>query len=133
MTKRPTTARQALDASMTEAEVQEPVVAALRACGFRFVHFRPALTRKGKWMTAYEGDDGWPDIIALKDGRELVLECKGTRGAKKPKNTAKGSELKRLIRWEQQAAWLNAFADAGAYARFVTPKNLDAVLEEIAR
>ena len=103
------------------------------SCSDSSLHFRPALTRAGKWMTSYTGDDGFPDIIAAKAGRLLVLECKGTRGAKKPKPTAKGSELTRLIRWEQQEAWLEAFAPMSELSQFVTPDNLDDVLQEIAR
>ena len=118
---------------ISEAGVQSTVVDALRLHSWRFVHFRPALTRAGKWMTSYTGDDGFPDIVALKAGRLLVLECKGTRGAKKPGPNVKGSELRRRIRWEEQVAWLDAFADAAAYAKFVTPDNLDQVLQEIAR
>lgn len=116
-----------------EAGVQSVVVAALTLHSWRFVHFRPAQTKSGNWVTPYTGDDGFPDIIALKAGRLLALECKGTRGAKKPGPNAKGSELKRLIRWKQQEAWLIAFARAGAFAQFVSPNNLDEVLEEIAR
>ena len=85
------------------------------------------------WVTAYEGDDGFPDIVALKGERLLVMEIKGTRGAKKPGPNAKGSHLKTLIRWEQQEAWISAFIKAGAEAGFVTPENLDSLLEEIAR
>lgn len=117
---------------ISEADVQRTVVEALRACGWRFVHFRPAQTKSGAWVTAYTGDDGFPDIIALKGNRELVMECKGTRGAKKPAPDARGSELERLIRWEQQAVWLDAFSKAGATAQFVGPNDLDEVLKVIA-
>ncbi len=118
---------------LLEEDVQRTVTDALHQHGWRWVHFRPAQTRSGKWVTPYEGDDGFPDIIALKGNRTLVLECKGTRGAKKPKPTARGSELKRLIRWEQQEEWLIAFRKAGADVWFVTPQFLEVVLEEIAR
>ncbi len=119
---------------LLEEDVQRTVTDALRLHGWRWVHFRPAQARDGRWLTPYEGDDGFPDIVALKTGTLLALECKGTRGSKKPGPNVKGSELKRLIRWEQQVAWLDAFADVGdnVTAIFVTPDTLDEVLEVIA-
>ncbi len=119
--------------TLTEAQVQAPVVAALRACNWRFIHFRPALTASGRWVTAYTGDDGFPDIIAVKNGRLLVLECKGSRGKKPGPNVRSASQIKLLIRWQEQEMWLSEFAKASAYAVFVTPDNLDEVLEVIAR
>ena len=116
---------------MNEAAVQGTVVDALRVCGWRFVHFRPALTKSGKWVTPYTGDDGFPDIIALKGTVQLALECKGTKGARKPGPNVRGSELKRLIRYEQQEEWIRRFADTGAVALFVGPDNLVAVLRMI--
>lgn len=124
------TARDAI--AMSEADVQGAIVDALRACGWRFVHFRPARTLKG-WVTSYTGDDGFPDIIALKNGREMALECKGTDGAKKPgPNVRSITTIKKRLRYEAQEAWLAAFREAGAYATFVTPANMDEVLQEIA-
>lgn len=120
--------------TLTEDQVQAPVVDALRAYHWTFVHFRPALTQSGRWMTPYTGDDGFPDIIAVKNGRQLVLECKGTTGAKKPgPNVRSIGAIKKRLRYEAQEVWLYEFRKTGAYAIFVTPANLDEVLGEIAR
>lgn len=117
---------------LTEAQVQAPVVAALRACNWRFVHFRPAQTASGGWVTAYTGDGGFPDLIALKNGRQLVFECKSSSAKKPGPNVRSASSIKSLIRWQEQEMWLAEFAKAGAYAVFVTPNNLDEVLKVIA-
>ena len=118
--------------SLTEADVQRTVIDALRVHGWRFVHFRPAQNRSGRWLTPFEGDDGFPDLLAVKSGRQLALECKSTRGVKKPKPTARGSELLRLIRYEQQEAWLDEFRPMSELAQFVGPNDLDDVLKVIA-
>ena len=118
--------------AMTEAQVQLVVTDTLSACGWMWVHFRPARTKSG-WVTAYEGDDSFIDIVALKNGRQLALEIKGTSGSKKPGSNAKGSSLAARIRWEGQQAWLDEFDLAGAFTMFVTPDTLDMAVKEISR
>ena len=118
--------------AMTEAQVQKIVTDALSACGWTWVHFRPAQTKSG-WVTAYEGDDYFIDIVALKDGRQLALEIKSSRGAKKPGPNVRGTALQARIRWEGQQAWLDEFDLAGAFTMFVTPDTLDMALKEIQR
>ena len=49
---------------MLEADVQRVVTDALRAYSWRWVHFRPAQAKGGRWLTPYEGDDGFPDLDA---------------------------------------------------------------------
>ena len=118
---------------MSEAQVQLVVTDTLSACGWMWVHFRPARTKHGGWVTPYEGDDYFPDILALKNGRQLALEIKGTSGAKKPGPNVRGPSLQTRIRWEGQQAWLDEFDLAGAFAIFVTPDTLDMAVKEIAR
>jgi len=117
---------------ISEAAVQSVVTDALRTFGWRFCHFRAAQDKSGRWLTPIEGDPGFPDIIAVKDGRLLLLECKSTRGIKKPAPTARGSSLERLIRWEQQEAWLDALRPMSELSQFVGPKELDDVLKVIS-
>ena len=119
--------------AMSEAQVQKIVTDALTACRWMWVHFRPARTKHGGWVTPYEGNDYFMDIVALKDGRQLALEIKGTRGARKPGPSVRGSSLQARIRWEGQQAWLDEFDLAGAFTMFVTPKTLDMALKEIQR
>lgn len=118
---------------MTEAEVQQIVTDALTAAGWRWVHFRPAQAKGGRWLTPYSGSDGFPDIVAVKDHRMLVLECKSTKGAKPPSANVKSyAQIKLRKRYMEQAKWLLMCRAAGAYAEFVTPDTLDEVLREIA-
>lgn len=60
---------------MSEASFTSTVVDLFRAHGWRAVHFRPARTAKG-WRTAFEGDAGFPDFVAAKDGDLEVQEHK---------------------------------------------------------
>ena len=119
--------------NLSEAEVQLVVTDTLSACGWMWVHFRAARTKHGGWVTPYEGDDYFIDIVALKDGRQLALEIKSSQGAKKPGANVRGSRLQARIRWEGQQAWLDEFDLAGAFTMFVTPDTLDMALKEIER
>lgn len=88
----------ALDASVSERELQANVLALAMLYGWRVVHFRPALTSKG-WRTAVQGDGvGFPDCLMLRGERLLVAELK--REGEGPT--------------EEQEAWLAAFEAAGA-------------------
>ena len=118
---------------VSEAQVQKIVTDALTACRWMWVHFRPARTKHGGWVTPYEGNDYFMDIVALKDGRQLALEIKGSSGATKPGPNVKGTSLQARIRWEGQQAWLDEFDLAGAFTMFVTPKTIDMALKEIQR
>ena len=118
--------------TMTEAQVQKVITDTLSACGWMWVHFRPARTKSG-WVTAYEGNDYFIDIVALKDGRQLALEIKSSGSAKKPGPNVRGSSLAARIRWEGQQAWLDEFDLAGAFTMFVTPDTLDMAVKEISR
>lgn len=78
----------------TEDEWKATVVAALRLSGWRFIHFRPAQDRRGRWSTPLEGDLGFPDVVAVRDGWILALELKTERGRVS----------------DDQRAWLNDLA-----------------------
>ena len=115
---------------LSEADVQRTITEALTLCGWRWVHFQPAQRKDGRYVTPYAGDDGFIDIIAVKEGRGLVIEAKGSRGEKEPPP----SRVKDRIRREQQKEWLRLFGTvAGMTSLFVGPSTLTAALEEIAR
>ena len=66
----------------TEAQFQDAVIEAMRFHGWICAHFRPARTERG-WRTPVQADgEGFPDLIALRDGRQLVVEFK--REGKQP-------------------------------------------------
>lgn len=62
-----------------EADFQRAVTDLLSLRGYRWVHFRKSLDprRKGQWRTAQDGDKGFVDIFAVRDGRALAIELKG--------------------------------------------------------
>ena len=62
--------------AMTEAELQREVNKRLRANGWRFAHFRTAITSKGAYVTAMNGNKGFPDVIAIRGHRLLFAELK---------------------------------------------------------
>jgi hypothetical protein len=46
---------------------------------WRRVHFRPAKVGE-RWVTALEGDVGWPDWALVRSGRFVVAELKSEKG-----------------------------------------------------
>lgn len=89
----------AIARAMSEDELKANVLDLAALNGYRRIHFRPARTERG-WRTAYEGDDGYPDITLAGGIHIIVAELKNQR---------------RKIEPEQQA-WLEAFRDSGALA-----------------
>jgi hypothetical protein len=66
---------------ITEAEFTMQVIRLAQLYGWTVCHFRPAKTSKG-YRTALQGDAGFPDIVAARNGRKIVAELKvGTRRA----------------------------------------------------
>jgi hypothetical protein len=94
---------------ISEEQFQRRVMDYARMCGWRRVHFRPARQR-GKWVTAYTGDDGAPDLILARDGRVLLVELKSETGRLRP----------------GQAEWLAAAGDNGKLWR---PSSWPEILE----
>jgi hypothetical protein len=72
-------------ATLTEREFQSQLVDLATILGWSWVHFRPAVNRRGHWSTPVSGPlgTGWPDLILARprDGRLLAVECK-REGAK---------------------------------------------------
>lgn len=61
---------------MTEQQFLKQVLELACRAGWRVVHFRPAMTRRGDWVTRMDGHPGFPDVIAIRRGRMLVAELK---------------------------------------------------------
>ena len=91
---------------MTEAELTKAVISLLDHHGWRAVHFKPAQGSRGEWRTPMLGRlaAGFPDILAVRDDRGVVIELKV--GNRKPR--------------PEQHAWLTAFEHAGFDAFFWT-------------
>lgn len=67
-----------------------------RLQGWRRVHFRPAKVGE-RWVTALEGDVGWPDWTFTRRGRLVIAELKSQRGRMGP----------------GQQEWLDALREVG--------------------
>lgn len=90
---------------ISEREFQAQVVQYARLCGWLVAHFRPALTRSGRWVTPVAADGkGFPDLVLV---RETVLFVE----LKVPPN--------RLS--PDQAAWVERLRGAGQAACVWTP------------
>jgi hypothetical protein len=62
--------------AITESQFQRQVLELARLHGWITAHFRPGMTRKGRWMTAVAGDGvGFPDLVLVRD-RVIYAELK---------------------------------------------------------
>lgn len=66
----------------TERDFQRMVVELARLRGWRAHHTRPALDRRGRWLTPIQGDAGFPDLVLARAGRIVFAELK--REGRKP-------------------------------------------------
>lgn len=86
---------------ITEAEFLRQVLQYARLHSWMSAHFRPGMTRKGRWVTAVSGDGvGFPDLLLVKPPKLIVAELKVG---------------KNQVTTEQRA-WLYAFREAGILA-----------------
>lgn len=66
---------------MSEKDLLNTVLDMCRFYRVRTAHFRPALTRDGRWVTPVQGDaKGWPDLALVGPGGALFRELKRQRG-----------------------------------------------------
>ena len=67
-----------------EDTFKDQVTGLAEILGWKWVHWRPLLTRKHGWQTPYDGPmgKGWPDLtlVRSKDGRLLLVELKSEEG-----------------------------------------------------
>jgi hypothetical protein len=101
-------------APATEREFERAVLEALRLFGWRFTHFRPAMTEEG-WRTPLSGDAGFPDVVAVRGDRVLFVELKAETGSLR----------------DEQAAWLAALGFAGADVHCWRPSDWPTIEETL--
>jgi len=102
---------------ITEREFMDQVIRLARLYAWKVAHFRPAMTRAGKWVTAVQGDGaGFPDLLLLRGKTQLAVELKvGKRGLT-----------------DEQAEWIAAFHEAGVAAYCWRPSDwelIESILE----
>jgi hypothetical protein len=102
---------------LTERQFQDQVARLARLRGWRVAHFRPAMTRLGKWVTAVQYDaKGFPDMVLLRGTRILFRELK-VSGRKAT---------------SEQVQWLLALRDAKQDAALWTPDDWLEIQETLA-
>lgn len=67
---------------VSEGQWKEIVKALLAGYGWKWSHFPPGKTVRGKWITA--GSPGFPDFMAVKGSRVIFLELKTVKGKLRP-------------------------------------------------
>jgi hypothetical protein len=105
-----------LPVDLSEAEFQETVIEVARLTGWRIYHARPAQVRPGKWVTAFTGDAGFPDLLLAHDTRGVLFaELKTDRGHTSP----------------EQEKWLFTLRAAGAEAHLWRPRDMETILDRL--
>ena len=106
-----------LYAYISESVFTTQVIQMARVFKWRVAHFRPAMTKRGRWVTAVQGDGaGFPDLIMLRHNRRIMAELKAAKGRTTP----------------EQVTWLAAAKDADFEVYIWRPKDI-ANIEKILR
>jgi hypothetical protein len=92
-----------------EDDLQTAVFDLCKLLGLHTAHFRPALTKSGRWITAVGGDGkGWPDLTIVGPGGILFRELKSATGS----------------RSVDQRRWAEWLTEAGADIAVWKPRDL---------
>ena len=101
--------------ALSEKEFQNKVIALSIMYGWRVTHFRAAQVG-GKWMTAIQGDSGFPDLVMAHQHKGLLFaELK--------------TELGRLD--PAQITWLRTLSAAGAEAYCWRPSDMHFITQRL--
>jgi hypothetical protein len=93
-----------------EEVFQRQVIDLCRLMHLHTAHFRPALSRSGRYMTPVGGDGkGWPDLTIVGPGGVLFRELKSPTGSRSP----------------EQRLWAEWLAEAGADVAVWKPRDME--------
>ena len=102
---------------ISESAFTAQVIRMAQVFKWRVAHFRPGMTKRGRWVTAVSGDGaGFPDLIMLRHNRRIMAELKAAKG----KVTV------------EQEKWLESARSADIEAYIWRPQNIDEI-ERILR
>lgn len=102
----------------SEAVFQAQVIKIAKMNGWMVFHPRRVQTRDGKWLTAIQGDAGFPDLVFAHRQRGLIFaELKSSVGRIE----------------DQQTRWLEELVLAGAETYIWRPINLPEIAERLGR
>jgi hypothetical protein len=103
--------------SISEQVFTAQVIELARRLGWLVAHFRSAMTKRGRWVTAVQGDGvGFPDLVCLRHDRAIIAELKAAKG----KTTA------------EQEMWLAAARSAKFEVYLWKPADIE-IIERILR
>lgn len=97
---------------MSEADLQRRVIGEAQARGWLVFHALPGMHR-GRWVTATQGDTGFPDLVIARHGVVKFRELKRASGIVSAEQTRWGQHLPDFDIWR--------------------PSDLDAISAELAR
>jgi len=106
-----------------EEDFQRKVLQLCKLLHLHTAHFRPALSRSGRYITPVAGDGkGWPDLTIVGPGGVLYRELKSATGSRTP----------------EQRQWAEWLTEAGQDVAVWKPRDLEsgriqAELEAIRR
>ena len=100
----------------TEAGFTKAVIDLAKVNGWLTAHFRPAMTRAGKWITAVQGDGkGFPDLVLVRGTRLIFAELKVGKNKPTP----------------EQFEWLARLMGAGAECYIWRPEQWDEIVARL--
>jgi hypothetical protein len=104
---------------VTEAEFQAQVIEIAKFRGWMVMHQRPAQMASGRWITAVQGDVGFPDLVLARPvaGDVIFAELKKEGGRVSPK----------------QKLWIRTLMLAGAEAYIWYPSDLTEIITRLSR
>lgn len=98
--------------TITEQDLLRRVIDLAKLSGWRVAHFRPAMTKRGTWVTRMDGHFGFPDLVLLKPPRIIFAELK---------RSLKGRQVT-----DEQRIWLTLLAAVpGLEVYLWTPEGWD--------
>ena len=98
---------------MLEREFATYVEHLLDLFGWTWKHDEPAVRQSGGWATSFRGDKGFPDYVAVRDGRLIFAEIKNERG--------------RVSKHQDQ--WLDQLRTTSAEVFLWRPENIQEIKE----
>ncbi len=104
---------------MTEADFQAEVIDVARCHGWMVMHQRPAQIRTGRWITAVQGDAGFPDLVLARPvaGELIFAELK-----------KQGGRVSAL-----QKTWIRTLAATGAETYVWYPSDMLDIITRLSR
>lgn len=83
-----------------EKILQDKVIQLARMNGFRVQHSRPVQQKDGRWLTAIQGDAGFPDLcLAHRERGVLFIELKSDTGKLSPGQVMWQQALMPHVEW----------------------------------